>query len=165
MASYTTQDIRNLVLIGHGGSGKTSLAEALLSAGGAIHQIGLVEKGTALADYTDEEKERGHSLYSAVMHCDFQGKHVNLIDTPGFADFAGQAFAALNAVETALVVINASAGIEPNTRRMMDRAAKAGLCRFIVINRIDNDNLDLAALVDQIKETFGSGCLPINLQA
>jgi elongation factor G len=165
MASYTTQDIRNLVLVGHGGSGKTSLAEALLNAGGAIPQIGLVEKGTTLADFTDEEKERGHSLYSAVMHCDFQGKHLNMIDTPGFADFAGQAFAALNAVESAFVVINASAGIEPNTRRMMMRTNRAGLCRFIVINKIDSGNLDLAVLIDQIKETFGSNCLPINLPA
>jgi len=165
MAGYTTQDIRNLVLVGHGGAGKTSLAEALLAAGGAIHQIGMVEKGTAMADFTEEEKERGHSLYSAVMHCDYQGKHINLIDTPGFADFAGQAMAAINAVETAAVVINASAGIEPNTRRMMARAKAANLCRFIVINRIDADNLDLSALVGQIKETFGNGCLPINLPA
>lgn len=161
--AHTTNDIRNIALIGHGGSGKTSLTEALLKAGGAIHQAGQVEKGSTVGDHTDEEKEHSRSLYSAVTHCDYQGKRINIIDTPGAADFSGQSIAALPAVETALLVINATAGIEPNARRLFDRARTANLARMIVINKIDSDNLDLSTLVDQLRESFGSECLPINL--
>ena len=163
MPSYTTQDIRNIALVGNGGSGKTSLAEALLVAGGALHQPGLVEKGTTASDFTDEEKSRGHSLYSAVLHCDYEGKRINLIDTPGYGDFSGQALGALNAVETAVVVVNAATGVEPTTRKMMERAQEMQLDRIIVINKIDGDNLDLPTLVSQVQQTFGAGCLPINL--
>lgn len=165
MPTYTTTDIRNLALVGHAGSGKTSLMEALLKAGGAIHQIGLVEKGTTVSDFTEEEKEHGSSIYSAVAHCDHGGKRINIIDTPGGPDFVGQALGAFYAVETVAVVVNAQAGVEPNTRRMMERAEKAGCGRIIVINKIDAENVDLPAVVAAIQETFGTGCLPINLPA
>ncbi len=163
MPSYTTADIRNIALVGHGGSGKTCLAEALLFKAGKIHSIGQVDKGTTVADFTDEEKHHNHSLFNAVLHADYQEKHINLIDTPGYPDFVGQALCALPAVETVAVVINASAGIESVTRRMMDQAKSRRLCRMIVINKIDQDNLDLPGLVEQIQETFGKECLPINL--
>jgi elongation factor G len=163
MPAYATTDIRNIALVGHAGCGKTSLTEALLRAAGAIHQTGLVEKGNTVSDHTDEEKDHGHSLYSAVVHFDHAGAHVNLVDTPGFGDFIGQALAALNAVETAAVIVSAQAGIEPLARRMMERAAEMKLCRMIVVNKIDAENIDLPALVEQIQEAFGSMCLPINL--
>ncbi len=163
MPSYTTTDIRNLALVGHGGTGKTSLAEALLVAGGAIHTAGQVEKGNTVADHTDEEKERGASVYSSVMHCDHEGHRINIIDTPGGADFVGQAIGPLYGVETAVVVINAANGIESGTRRMMERAKSANLCRMIVVNRIDAEDVDPAGVVAAIQESFGSECLPINL--
>ena len=165
MPTYTTADIRNIVLVGHGASGKTSLTEALLQEAGAIHHRGLVEKGTTVSDYTDEEKTHGHSIYDAVTHMDFQGKHINLIDTPGAADFIGQALEVFPAVETAAIVINAAAGIEPGVRRMMERAAERKLCRFIVVNKIDHDNINLPQLMRDIREAFGKECLPINLPA
>ncbi len=165
MPSYTTADIRNIALVGHAGSGKTSLLEAVLQEAGAIHHRGFVEKGTAVGDSTDEEKHHGHSIFSAIAHCDYQGKHINLIDTPGYADFAGSAIAALEAVDTAAVVISAVAGIEPNARKMMERAADRQLCRMIIINKIDHDNIDLPTLVTNIRETFGMQCLPVNLPA
>ncbi len=165
MPSYTTADIRNIALVGHGGVGKTCLAEALLFKAGAIHSIGQVDKGASASDFTDEEKDHGHSLFSSMLHADYQGKHINLIDTPGYPDFIGQALCVLPAVETVAVVISAAAGIESMARRMMERAQRRNLCRMIVINKIDHENIDLQALLDQIKDTFGSQCLPINLPA
>ena len=163
MPEYTSADIRNITLIGHAGSGKTSIAEVLLKNAGTIHQVGLVENGTTVSDFTDEEKERGHSIFNSVLHCHYRDTCINMIDTPGYADFAGQSLGALPAIETAFVVINASTGIESNTRRVMQRAAEYNLCRIIVINRMDVDNLDLPGLVSQIQEEFGRACLPINL--
>ena len=163
MPNYTTADIRNIALVGHGGSGKTSLAEALLFAAGAIHHIGLVEKGQTVSDFTPEEIAHGHSLFTAMAHLDFQGRHINLIDTPGYPDFVGQAFLALPAVETVAIVINAATGIESNARRLWERATARKLCRMIVINKIDHENVDLPKLVNQLRETFGKECLPINL--
>jgi len=165
MPSYTTADIRNVALVGHGGCGKTSLAEALLYQSGAIHHLGQVEDGSTTADFTDEEKHHGHSLFNAILHADYQGKHINLIDTPGYPDFVGQALCALPAVETVAVVISAATGIESVTRRMMERAKKRNLCRMIIINKIDHENIDLNKLVTEIKEVFGNECLPINLPA
>ena len=165
MPSYTTADIRNIALVGHAGAGKTSLIEGIMKQTGVIGQIGLVEKGDTVCDFTDEEKERGHSLFNSVVHCDHQNIHINLIDTPGSPDFVGQALAVMEAVETVAVVINASAGIEASTRRMMDRAKALNLCRMIIVNRTDSENVDLATLLENIRETFGRECLPVNLPA
>ncbi len=163
MASYTTSDIRNIALVGHASSGKTTLTEALMWKAGAIGAMG--RGGDMLSDFTDEEKEHGHSLFNAIVHGDHDGRHINLIDTPGSPDFVGQTISALPAVETAAIVISAQAGIESLTRRMMDRAKDRKLCRMIVINKIDAEGVDLPALVSQIQETFGGECLPINLPA
>jgi elongation factor G len=169
MPSYTTADIRNLALFGHGGCGKTTLVESLLHKAGAIHHLGMVEKGTTTSDATEEERHHGHSLFMSITHADYNtaegSTHINLIDTPGYPDFIGQAFMAMPAIETAVLVINASAGIELNHRRIWERATYRKLCRMIVINKIDHDNIDLPQLVAQIQETFGKECLPINLPA
>ena len=165
MPSYTTADIRNIALFGHGGAGKTTLAEVLLQAAGVIGHVGAVDKGTTVADATEEEKHHQHSLYCAPLSFDYQGTHINLLDTPGYPDFIGHALLALPAVETAAIVINAAAGIEPMARRLMERAEAHGLCRCIVINKIDSANIDLAALLEQIQEAFGRCCLPVNLPA
>jgi elongation factor G len=162
-SSYVTTDLRNVALVGHAGAGKTTLAEALLYRAGVLGSMGRVEKGDTVADFTDEEKQHGHSLFAATVHFDQAGKHVNLIDTPGLPDFMGQALGALPAVETVAVVINAAAGIESVTRRMMRRAAERNLCRMIVVNRIDAAGADLPQLVASIQEQFGKECLPINL--
>lgn len=163
MPKYTTKDIRNVAVVGHAGSGKTMLVEALLAKSGAIGSMGTIERGSTVCDFDPEEKEHQHSLNSAVTSLDHDGAHVNLIDTPGMPDFIGHALASLPAVETAAVVIDAARGIEMVTRRVMDRAKDRKLCRMIVINRIDADNLDLPQLVENIRASFGSVCLPINL--
>ncbi len=163
MAKYSTDDIRNIAMIGHAGAGKTTLVEALLEKAGAIPAMGDVEKGSTVCDFDPQEKTHQRSLTSALVSIDHGGKHLNIIDTPGYPDFMGQAIPCLNAVETGVMVINASAGIEMITRRMMDRSADAKLARLIVVNRIDADNLQLEELIGQIQESFGSVCLPVNL--
>ncbi|MCX5661096.1 MAG: elongation factor G [Planctomycetota bacterium] len=165
MPNYTTSDIRNIALLGPGAAGKTSLAEALLLKAGAIHHLGAVERGSTVSDCTDEEKHHRHSIFSSLMHMDHQGRHINLIDTPGYADFAGQAISVLPAVETAAIVIDAAAGLDPVSRRMMERATERGLCRMVIINKIDHDNINLPQLLADIQQAFGKVCLPVNLPA
>ncbi len=165
MPSYTSADIRNLALLGHAGGGKTSLTEALLFKAGAIHHLGLIERGSTVSDYTDEEKAHGHSIFSAIVHLDHQGKHINLIDTPGYPDFVGQAISILPAVETAAIVIDAPAGVESTARRAMEWATARKLCRMVIVNKIDHDNIDLPGLLADIQKTFGRECLPLNLPA
>jgi elongation factor G len=165
MANYATEQLRTIALVGQGGAGKTTLAEALLVKAGAVPAAGSVERGTTVSDFDPFEKQYQHSLRSALMHFETGSTRVHLIDTPGFPDFIGQAIGALDAVETAAVVINAQAGIEMVATRMMDQAARRKLCRVVVVNKIDGDNVDLEALLVAIQATFGKECLPINLPA
>ena len=112
MAGYTTSDIRNVALVGHAASGKTTLAERILLTAGVIDSMGDVTKGTTVADFDPLEKTHGRSLNSAVMHIDHAGKHINFIDTPGYPDFNGHALGVLPAVETAAVVVDARSGVQ-----------------------------------------------------
>ncbi len=163
--SYTTESIRNIALVGHGAAGKTTLVESILHHAGKLPTPGAVEKGNTVCDFDPQEKAHQHSLDSALVNLDYQDAHINLIDTPGFPDFLGQAIAVLPAVETVAVVINAQTGIESVTQRMMERAAERRQCRMIIVSKIDAENLDLPGLVDQIRESFGRECLPITLPA
>jgi len=163
--AYDTVDIRNIALVGHAAGGKTTLADALLAAAGRIATAGDVTRGDTVCDYDSLEKERGHSLDTALASFDRDGCHINLLDTPGAPDYMGKAVAALPAVETAAVVVNARAGIESVTTRMMTRAAERGLCRLIIVNRIDAEDADLPALLDELPHAFGRECLPLNLPA
>jgi len=165
MSQNASSKLRTVALVGHGAAGKTTLAESLLAAAGAIASRGAVEKGNTVCDFDPQEKELGHSLNAALASFDWQGTRVHLIDTPGYPDFAGQAIGALAAVDTALVVINAQTGIELSTERMMKLATARGLCRMIVINKIDADNVDLPGLLGDIRERFGRECLLLDLPA
>ncbi|MCG8122931.1 MAG: GTP-binding protein, partial [Candidatus Thiodiazotropha taylori] len=165
MANYSTHDIHNIALVGHAGSGKTSLIESLLHRSGMIKTKGTIERGDTVCDSDDLEKELQHSLDIAITHLSHENKQVNIIDTPGYADFLGRGISILPAVESAMVVVNASTGIEPVTIRMMDAAKRRNLCRFIIINKIDSEEVDHEALLESLKETFGKECLPINLPA
>src|SRR5271163_506876 len=111
MTKYQVADIRNVALVGHGAAGKTSLADALLFKAGAVERLGHVDDGTSVADYDDEEKKRHFSIDTSVLHLEHGGKHVNLLDAPGYPDFTGAALEALNAVETAVIVLSAPSGI------------------------------------------------------
>ena len=168
--TYTTEQIRNVALAGHSSAGKTTLFEALLQAGGAIATAGTVERGTTVSDFDPMEKARGHSLITAIAATDHspdsrQTVHLNLIDTPGYADFRGPTLSAFSAVETVCVVVNAGSGIEHGTRKMMEVAKARGLCRVLVVNKIDAEPAKLGALLDALRSEFGNECLPMNLPA
>jgi len=163
MASYSIDDIRNIVLVGHGGAGKTLLIDALLYKSGAIKAMGSIERGTTVSDFDTQEKQHQHSLESAIVSMDYHGGHINLIDTPGYPDFIGKALCVLPAAETCAVVINAQNGIEMVTSKMMDVARDRGMDRLIIINKIDAEQVNLQKLLANIRETFGKECLPINL--
>ncbi|MCS7046305.1 MAG: GTP-binding protein, partial [Gemmataceae bacterium] len=162
MANHKTDDIRTVALVGHEVAGKTSLADALVYKAKATDRRGCVDDGTSLSDFDDEEKRQKYSIDSSVLHLDHQGKRIYLIDTPGKPDFVGQALAALNAVETAVVVVSATAGVQVNTRRLFNEAGKRGLARILVINRLDGDNIQFADLLRNIRGTFGSRCVLFN---
>jgi elongation factor G len=162
-AAVQVADIRTLALVGPSGAGKTSLAEALLAASGAITSAGSIERGSTVADHDPLARRMQHSLQSAVLHCHWRGSRIHLIDTPGAPDFIGHSLPALEAVDTAVVVVNASTGVEPMALRMMQHAAERGLDRVVVVNRIDAPGVDLAAVLAQIQAAFGRECLPLNL--
>jgi elongation factor G len=155
--------IRTLALVGPAAAGKTSLAEALLHRAGAIGAQGSLERGSTVSDYDPLERRMQHSLNASVLHMDHAGTRVHCIDTPGGADFVGQSLPALEAVETAVIVINAATGIEPMALRMMEYAASRHLDRLIVVNKIDAPEVNLGAVLAQIQEAFGKECLPVNL--
>ena len=161
--SYTTNDIRNIALLGQAGAGKTLMSESLLHAAGVIPTKGEIVRKSTVSDFDPLEKEHQHSLVSSVISFDHNGTHINLIDTPGYSDFFGPALSAINAVETALVVVNAQSGIETMTRRFIDLAKESGTGIAIVVNKIDLPEHDLEAIYNSIREEFGSECLAINL--
>ena len=163
--SHSTDGIRNIALAGQASAGKTTLFEALLHAGGAIQTAGTIERGSTVSDHDPMEKERGHSMAASIASVDFGDVHVNLIDTPGLPDFRGPTLAALAAVETCAIVVDAVTGIGHSTRRLMDRARARKLCRILVVNKIDHDGVDLEGVVEALRDEFGTECLPINLPA
>ncbi|RYZ02746.1 MAG: elongation factor G, partial [Comamonadaceae bacterium] len=154
---------RTLALVGPSAAGKTTLAEALLWKAGAVGVPGSVDKGSTVSDHDPLEKRSLRSLATSLLHFEHRGIRTHLVDTPGAPDLLGQSLPALEAVETAAIVINATAGIEPMAVRMMEWAAQRGRDRIIVVNRIDAAGADLQALVAQIQAAFGRECLPVNL--
>jgi len=163
--AYSTSDIRNIALVGQAGAGKTLLAEALLLEAGAIRSRGSLERGTTACDFDPQEKQLRHSLDAALVHFPAAASHVQLFDTPGYPDFLSRAMTALEAVETAAVVVSAANGVEPVTQRMMDFARDRELCRLIIVNKIDSREAQSEQVLAQLRETFGRECLPLNLPA
>jgi len=163
MADFSTANLRTVALVGHGAAGKTSLAEQLLAKSRMIGAAGSVEKGSTVSDFDPLERTALHSLRSSVLHCDYNGSRIHLIDTPGYPDFLGQAIGSLDAVETVAVVVSATNGIELVTRRMMDWAKSRNLCRMLIVNKIDHENIDLPRLLSELQEAFGAEVLPVNL--
>lgn len=161
MTPTSVHDIRNLSLLGQSGSGKTTLLEKLLATAGTIGAAGSVDKGDTVSDFDPQEKALGHSLNASLAHLEWAEHWVNILDTPGLPDFLGRALATLPAVETAVVVINATAGVETLTRKVMELSADK--CRMLVVNRIDAPGVDFGALMERITASFGKECLPINL--
>lgn len=163
MKVYSTDKVRNLALVGHSGSGKTNLTESMLFQTGATKKIGLVTEKNTLSDFSKEEMERGSSIGTSVIPVEWRNYKVNIIDTPGYLDFIGEAQGALRASEAVLMVIDATAGIEVGTERMWKYTENIGLPRIIFINKIDAENVNFRKLMEELEEKFGKKVIPFSV--
>jgi elongation factor G len=168
LSSPTTDRIRNVALVGHSGSGKTTIAEALLHAAGVVARRGTTEEGTTVCDTEPEEVKRRMSLSVAVAPFDWTASDgetykVNLIDTPGYADFAGELDAALSIADLAVVVVSAVDGVEVGTEATWERCAAAGIPRLVFVNKEDKQHADFHRVLDQLRASFGSGFIALEL--
>jgi len=160
-----TSGIRNIALVGPAGAGKTSITETLLLQAGAIRARGNLARGTTVSDFDPQEKRLQHSLDTAICSFSTDGTRINLIDTPGYPDFLGKTLSVLEAVEAVAIVVNAVSGVDTLTQRLMDFARERGLCRLIIVNKIDSRDARCAQVLEELREAFGSECLPLNLPA
>ena len=161
MAENNAQKTRNVALVGHSGNGKTMLSEAMLLKGGEINRLGRINDGTTASDFDIDEKEGQKSVYASILHTTWQGRDINIIDTPGAADFIGEVYGALSVVELALITVNAASGIEVGTRKAWDLAQQQGCACMFVITRMDADNAQFDEVVASLQENFGSACTPL----
>lgn len=152
MKEYTTEFLRNVALVSHGGAGKTMLAEAFLHATGATTRLGKVEDGTTVSDYDDEEHRRKISIYSSVIPIEHRDHKINVIDAPGFTDFVGEMISALSVADGAIILVDAVSGIEVGTELAWRYADEFRLPRFFVINKMDRDNADFEKSYEAIEE-------------
>ena len=163
MDRYDTTSIRNVALVAHSGAGKTSLAEALYFVTGKASRLGRVEEHNTISDYDPDEHERGMSINLAAVACEWAGVKVNVIDTPGYADFIGEVISGLHAADAAAVLIDATAGIEVGTEIVWRLASDLNRPRILIVSRADRDNADTASVVDDLRERFGANVAPIQV--
>ena len=163
MKTYPTANIRNVAIVGHSGSGKTTLVEAMLARAGAIPRIGRVEDGSTVSDTEPEEIKRKISLTLALAPVEWDGYKVNLLDTPGYADFMGEVEAALSVADLAVFVVSAVDGVEVQTEVIWKRCAELGLPRMVFVNKEDKERADFHRVLDELRSTFGSGFAPLEL--
>ena len=163
MKEYESTKIRNVVVLGHGGTGKTSLLEAALFAAGAINRVGRIDEGNTTSDHDPDEIKRQLSISLSVLPCEWDGHKISLIDTPGYADFLGEVKQGLRAADAALIVVDAVSGLEVGTDLAWGYADEQSLPRLIYINRMDRENADFTALVQRLQDRFGKQCVPLQL--
>ena len=163
MKQFQPEDIRNVVLLSHSGAGKTSLSEAILFTTGAIPRLGKVDAGNTASDYDPDEIKRNISINLTLLPCQWQDTKINLIDTPGYSDFAGEVRAAARVCESAVIVVSAAAGVEVGTEQSWEYSKEAGLARIIFINKMDRENANFYRTVEQVQSRFGTKCLPLQI--
>src|SRR4051812_37396598 len=156
MPDFDTPHVKNIVLLGHSGSGKTTLAESMLFESGLIHKPGNVEEKTTVSDYTQQEKERGNTLSSKLLHATWRGYKINILDTPGYGDFAGEVVTALRVADTGVMLLNASAGVEVGTDVIWEYTETFKTPMIFVINKLDHPKADYNKTLQEAKRHFGN---------
>ncbi len=166
MPQYTTEQIRNVVLLSHSGAGKTSLSEAMLYSAGAITRLGKVDQGNTTSDFDPDEVKRKISIYLSLVPCEWQGLKLNIIDAPGYADFIGEIKAAMRVADGAVFVVCATSGVEVGTEltwSYVDEREGQGFPRLVFINKIERENADFFKVLGELHTHFGKKCLPVAL--
>ena len=163
MPKFTTERIRNLALLSHSGAGKTILAEAMLNTTGVSTRMGTVEDGTTVSDYEPEEHKRNTSVNTAILNVPWNGHKLNVIDTPGYADYRGEVVSGIRVADAAVILVAAQAGIEVGTRQMWNLADERDLPRIVYISKLDRENADFGGVVAALQERFGRHLVPVHL--
>ena len=163
MKEYSSSDIRNFAIVGHGASGKTSLAEAMLKVGGEINRLGTIDDGSTTSDYHPAEKTRQISIHATPLHMEWMDKKFNMIDTPGYSDFIGEALGSLGVVDLAVISIHAVNGIEVCTESMWEKASKLGIPKILVVNGLDREHTKFDEILSAAKKRFGNNVFPMQL--
>ena len=163
MKQYHSSDIRNFAIVGHGSSGKTSLAEAFLKLGGEINRMGTIESGSTVSDYHEGEKERQISIHSTPLHMEWEKTKFNIVDSPGYLDFIGESISALAVVDMALVVLNAANGVEVGTEIMWSNAGELGIPKMIVVNGFDREHTNFDSILTEARARFGNNVFPMQI--
>ncbi|MBR0599142.1 elongation factor G [Sinanaerobacter chloroacetimidivorans] len=162
MKGYTSDTIRNVALVGHGGCGKTTLLEAALLATGVINRLGKVEDGNTTSDYDKMEIEKGYSISTSIVPVEYNKVKINFIDTPGYFDFIGEVNSAMRAVEAAVIVVDASAGVQVGTEKAWNSCKEYQMPTFMLINKIDKENIDVDKVIDDLKAKFGTSVVQLS---
>lgn len=165
MPNVPTERIRNIVLLSHSGAGKTILAEAMLRAAKVTNRLGRVEDGTTVSDFEPEEQKRSASVSAAVMNVPWNGTKINLIDTPGYADYRGEVASGVRVADSAVILVAAQAGVEVGTAQMWNLAERRELPRIVYVSKMDRENADFDGVVAQLQERFGRHLVPVYLPA
>ena len=163
MDKYNSDQIRNCVIVSHSGTGKTILAESMLYTAGLITRIGAVEDGNTVSDFEEEEIKRSNSVQASLMAFDWRGTKINLIDTPGFADFRGEVVSALTAADSVVLVVAAPSGVEVGTQQMWQMASSQGIPRMIFVSKMDRENASFSRVMSSLADSFGRECVPVQL--
>ncbi len=163
MKDYVTKNIRNIGLVGHGGEGKTILAEAMLYNAGQIDRMGKVENGNTVTDFDSEETSRGISVSLALAAFEWNNTKINIIDMPGYFDMVGEVFSGLKVVDSAVIVISATSGLEVGAEKAWDYCEANGVAKMFFINQMDKENANFDKVLDQLTEKYGTSVAPIQL--
>jgi len=163
MANGATENLRTVALLSHSGSGKTMLGEAMFFAAGGTNRLGSTSEGTTISDYEPEEQKRTASIQTSVLPCSWRDHKINVLDTPGYADFRGEVISAVRVVEAAVIVVSAPSGVEVGTRQMWQMAEERSLPRIVFVNKLDRENADFERVMESLEEAFGRKCVPLQV--
>jgi elongation factor G len=161
MANFDTAHVKNIALLGHAGSGKTTLAECMIFEAGLINRRGTVEEHNTVSDYTELEQERGNSIFSSLLHTTWRGYKINIIDTPGYDDFSGEIISALRVADTGVMLLNATAGVEVGADIIWNYTEHFKTPMLFAINKLDHENADFTRTLAEAKSHFGSNLVAV----